>query len=122
MPFFSRLSTKLLQLGFQASKADVSLFMFNKGGLQMYILIYVDDIIIMSSSSSATDCLLIQLEAEFAVKDLGTLGYFLGIEVHHTSTGLILRQHKYIQDLLQPQIWPPLIVFRHLCFPTTSYS
>jgi hypothetical protein len=67
----------------------------------MYILIYVDDIITMSSSSSATDRLLTQLEADFAVKDLGNLGYFLGIEVHHTSSGLVLTQREYIQDLLQ---------------------
>lgn len=40
--WFSRLSSTVLQLGFQASKADVSLFIFNKGGIQMYILIYVD--------------------------------------------------------------------------------
>jgi hypothetical protein len=99
--WFSRLSGTLLQLGFHASKADVSLFIFNKGGIQMYILIYVDDIIIVSSSSSATDRLLAQLQAEFAVKDLGSLSYFLGIEVHHTPTGLLLTQHKYIQDILK---------------------
>lgn len=99
--WFSRLSSTLLQLGFHASKADVSLFIFNRGGIQMYILIYVDDIIIVSSSTAATDRLLTQLQADFAVKDLGSLGYFLGIEVHHTSPGLILTQRKYIQDLLK---------------------
>ena len=79
--WFSRLSTKLLQLGFSASKTDVSPFLFNKGGIQMYFLIYVDDIIIISSSSTATD-------------------YFLGIEVLHHRDGLTLTQHKYIHDLL----------------------
>lgn len=98
--WFSRLSSTLVQLGFTASKADVSLFIFNKGGVRMYILIYVDDIIIVSSSSLATNKLFAQLQVDYAVKDLGTLGYFLGIEVHHTPTGLILTQHKYIQDLL----------------------
>jgi hypothetical protein len=98
--WFSRLSTTLLQLGFLASKADISLFIFNKGGVHMYILFYVDDIIIVSSSSSATDRLLSQLQADFAVKDLGTLNYFLGIEVHHTSHGLLLTQQKYIKDLM----------------------
>jgi hypothetical protein len=98
--WFSRLSGTLIQLGFQASKADVSLFIFNQGGIHMYILIYVDDIIIVSSSSSATDQLLHPLQKEFAVKDLGKLGYFLGIEVHHTPTGLTLTQQKYIHDLL----------------------
>jgi hypothetical protein len=49
--WFSCLSSKLLQLRFIASKADVSLFIFNKKGIQMYMLIYVDDIIIISSST-----------------------------------------------------------------------
>jgi hypothetical protein len=87
-------------MGFQASKVDVSLFIFNQDGLQIYILIYVDDIIIVSSSSSATDKLLQQLCREFAMKNLGRLNYFLGIEVHHTSLRLILMQRKYICDLL----------------------
>ena len=50
--WFSRLSSKLLQLSFTPSKADISLFIFNKTGIRMYILIYVDDIIIISSSSA----------------------------------------------------------------------
>jgi hypothetical protein len=98
--WFSRLSKKLIDLGFSPSKADVSLFILNKGGVQIYILIYVDDIIIISSSSSTVDNLLSQLRADFAIKDLGRLAYFLGIECHHTSHVLILCQHKYIQDLL----------------------
>jgi histone deacetylase 1/2 len=98
--WFSHLSGTLLTLGFQASKVDVSLFIFNQDGLQIYIFIYVDDIIIVSSSSSATDSLLQQLRHEFAVKDLGRLNYFLGIEVHHNSSGLVLLQRKYIRDLL----------------------
>jgi hypothetical protein len=98
--WFSRLSSKLIQLGFTASKAHVSLFIFNKGDVQMYILIYVDDIIILSFSSAATDKLLVQLREDFAVKDLGVLSFFLGVEVHHTSTSFILTQRKYISDLL----------------------
>jgi len=42
--WYSRLSDKLIQLGFQASKADTSLFYFSKGGITMFILVYVDDI------------------------------------------------------------------------------
>jgi hypothetical protein len=66
----------------------------------MYNLIYVDDIINVSSSSLATNCLLEQLQVEFVVKDLGRLDNFLHIEAHHTSTRLILTQHRYIKDLL----------------------
>jgi hypothetical protein len=60
----------------------------------------VDDIIIISSSSVATDRLLQQLRQDFAVKDLGALSYFLGVEVNQSSQGIILSQRKYIKDLL----------------------
>lgn len=99
--WFARLSAKLLQLGFKASKADASLFIFNNGGIHMYMLIYVDDIIIVRSSSSATEKLLLQLQEAFAVKDLGSLSYFLGIEVNKLPEGIVLTQHKYIHDLLR---------------------
>ncbi|GKV46548.1 hypothetical protein SLEP1_g53521 [Rubroshorea leprosula] len=41
-----------------------------------------------------------QLGQEFAIKDLGRLNFFLGIEVHYTSFGLILSQSKYALDIL----------------------
>jgi hypothetical protein len=98
--WFPRLSSKLVQLGFLASKTDISSFLFNKDGVQIYFLIYVDDIIIISSSPAATDRLLGQLWDDFAVKDLEPLSYFLGIEVRHHPDGLTLTQRKYIHDLL----------------------
>jgi hypothetical protein len=64
------------------------------------VLIYVDDILITSSSSSAVRDLLSTLKQEFAVKDLGLLNYFLGIEVLPSSSGFLLPQHRYILDLL----------------------
>jgi hypothetical protein len=41
------------------------------------MLIYVDDIIITSSSPEAVTALLKNLRSEFALKDLGELNYFL---------------------------------------------
>ena len=37
---------------------------------------------------------------EFPVKDLGSLNFFLGIEVKPTHDGIVLAQEKYISDLL----------------------
>jgi hypothetical protein len=66
----------------------------------MYVLAYVDDLIIVSSSELATTNLLQQLDREFPIKDMGRLHYFLGIEVQASSSGLLLSQRKYIQELL----------------------
>jgi histone deacetylase 1/2 len=41
------------------------------------------------------------LGADFAVKDLGKLHYFLGLEVTHCDAGLTLTQQKYSMDLLR---------------------
>jgi histone deacetylase 1/2 len=99
--WYSRLSDKLQSLGFTPSKADISLFYYKKASVTIYLLVYVDDIIVASSSSSAVSDLLRTLQADFALKDLGPLHYFLGIEVQKTDQGLCLSQKKYTADLLQ---------------------
>ncbi|XP_071683827.1 uncharacterized mitochondrial protein AtMg00810-like [Lolium perenne] len=67
----------------------------------MYFLVYVDDIILVSSSSSTADALIVSLGTDFAVKDLGQLHFFIGLEVTHRDRGLIMTQKKYSMDLLQ---------------------
>lgn len=64
------------------------------------MLIYVDDIIVTSSSEKATTSLLKDLQDEFALKDLGDLNYFLA-EVTKTIDGTVLTQEKYALDLLK---------------------
>jgi hypothetical protein len=63
-------------------------------------LIYVDDIIVTSSSDPIT-AVLQDLTGNFAIKDLGALHYFLGIEVKSLHDGLILTQGKYCVELLE---------------------
>jgi hypothetical protein len=102
--WYSRLSSKLIALDFQASKADTSLFFYSQGNIQTFVLIYVDDIIVASSSDQATQALLQDLQKDFALKDLGELNYFLGIEVTKIKDGLLLTQEKYASDLLKGSI------------------
>jgi hypothetical protein len=99
--WFSRLSEKLIQLGFIGSKADSSLFIYQKNFVTMYLLIYVDDIIITGSAPAAITELLQLLRVDFAVKDLGDLHFFLGVEVLKLKSGLLLSQRRYIMDLLK---------------------
>jgi hypothetical protein len=93
--WYSRLSDKLQKLSFMASKGDTSLFFLNNKDVTIFVLVYVYDIIMASSSSSAMIALLRNLEKDFALKDLGDLHYFLVIEVTKINNGILLSQHKY---------------------------
>jgi histone deacetylase 1/2 len=67
----------------------------------MFVLVYVDDIIVASSSQATTRALLKNLERDFALKDLGDLHYFLGIEVKRSEGDLLLKQERYATEVLQ---------------------
>jgi histone deacetylase 1/2 len=98
--WYSRLSSKLIDLGFKASKSDMSLFIYSKGDVVIFMLIYVDDIIVTGNSMDAILALLRNLKQDFALKDLGDLHYFLGIEVRKDTKGIVLSQEKYARDIL----------------------
>jgi hypothetical protein len=56
-----------LKLGFKISKEDNSLFYLRNDDATVYILIYVDDIIVTSSMSHAVTTLLKRLGDDFAL-------------------------------------------------------
>lgn len=58
----------------------------------MYLLLYVDDIVLTASSTTLLHQVIESLRHEFSLKDLGDLHYFLGVSVQHTAVGLFLFQ------------------------------
>jgi hypothetical protein len=52
----------------------------------MYLLVYVDAIIIANSFDAAVEALLRDLKSDFALKDLVPLSYFWGIEVTQAAS------------------------------------
>ncbi|XP_020114487.1 uncharacterized protein LOC109728471 isoform X3 [Ananas comosus] len=99
--WFQRFTSFLSEIGFVGSTADPSMFVCHSSSGTLVLLLYVDDIIVTGSSSSLLDALIVTLQREFAMKDLGPLHYFLGIEVHRSPSGLHLSQQKYAHQLLQ---------------------
>ena len=64
------------------------------------VLIYVDDILIKGSNSVELQSFIAKFSKVFALKDLGNLSHFLGIEVLYGTSCIYLSQRKYIRDLL----------------------
>jgi histone deacetylase 1/2 len=66
-----------------------------------YLLLYVDDIILSASTTQLLHRLISNLKSEFAVKDMGPVSYFLGVDVRRNAHGFILSQSAYATDLLE---------------------
>lgn len=99
--WFTKLSTTVHKLGFKHARSDHSLFVRKSAHSLIYLLVYVDDIIITGSHNSEVQHVILCLNKEFALKDLGNLHYFLGIQVQNTHKGgLLLSQSKYVTDLV----------------------
>jgi hypothetical protein len=91
----------LLTLGFVEAKSNTSLFVFRRGVDTVYLLFYVDDIVLTTSSTMLLQHTISALKREFTMKDLGPLHHFLGVSVQHQADGLFLTQRQFTLDILE---------------------
>ena len=100
--WFGRFSSVVQEFGMLRSTADHSVFYHhNSSGQCIYLVVYVDDIVITGSDQDGIQKLKQHLFTHFQTKDLGKLKYFLGIEIAQSSSGVILSQRKYALDILE---------------------
>ena len=100
--WFGKFSKTMLSAGYFQSEGDHTLFIkHSNDGKVALLIVYVDDIIITGSDKEEIQNLEKYLATSFDIKALGMLTYFLGIEVAHSKSGIVLSQHKYILDLLR---------------------
>ena len=61
----------------------------------------MDDVTLTRNNSTLLCHLITLLNSKFKIKDLGSVHYFLGIEVTKIFMGLMLSQYKYTIDIIQ---------------------
>lgn len=88
--WFTQFASFVTTLGFRATRSDSSLFVLRRGTDIAYLLLYVDDIVLTGSSMSLLQNIVDRLRAKFAVKDMGPLRFFLGIDVKRTKDDFYL--------------------------------
>lgn len=98
--WFSKLSSFLVSHGFEQCKYDYSLFIKVHDSQFMALLVYVDDILIISTDSSSIIAIKNLLHQKFKIKDLGT-PKFLAIKIARSTKGISICQRKYVLYLFK---------------------
>jgi len=92
--WFEKFRNTLLTFSFTQSQYDSSLFFYKTTTGMVFLLVYVDDIILTGNDIGLITKLQHMLHSTFQMKDLRHLTYFLGLEVHSRDHDLILNQHS----------------------------
>jgi hypothetical protein len=64
-------------------------------------LLYIDDIVLVASSTTLIQHTISALKREFAMKDLRPLHHFLGVSVQHQANMFFLIQHQYALYIIE---------------------
>jgi len=91
--WFGRFNSVLIQFGMTRCEVDHSVFYFySSSGKCIYLVVYVDDIVITGDDEPGIRQLKEHLSQQFHTKTLGPLKYFLGIEVAQFAFGIVINQ------------------------------
>jgi hypothetical protein len=98
--WYGRIDSFLAILGFTKSKVDSNLYFKVMNDEPVILLLYVDDLFLTGEEKLIIDCKK-KLTAEFEMKYLGLMHYFLGLEVWQSLEKIFLNQGKYAVEILK---------------------
>ena len=78
--WYNSLRLTLCNWGFVNAKSDSSLFTLHQQNDIIWVLVYVDDILVTGNNSAAVNQFIQKINAKFSLKDLGPVSFFLGVE------------------------------------------
>lgn len=87
--------------GFEQGKADPCFYSKNIDNNWLFVLVYVDDILLVGKTNNMIVRAREMFANEFGIKDLGKIRQYLGIEVTRDNNGIFhLNQAKYIKKIV----------------------
>ncbi|PKU68032.1 Retrovirus-related Pol polyprotein from transposon TNT 1-94 [Dendrobium catenatum] len=99
--WYTTFTNYLIQIGFSHSQADPSLLILQRRHVQIYLLVYVDDILLTGNDTTAMNELVAQMKSRFTMNDLGSANHFLGIKIESTPDKYFLSQNLYANSIIQ---------------------
>ena len=99
--WYQKFDTFIRGLGFTRSKADHCVYFKLIGGRVIYLVLYVDDMLLVGNDKEIIQDLKTQFSSKFDMKDLGAANYILGMEIKRdrAKRKLWLNQRKYVETI-----------------------
>jgi histone deacetylase 1/2 len=93
----------LKSIEFIRSDADFSVYVAQVGNVKFFIVVYVNDLILVCNNKDKLLQVKEELFRKFEMKDLGDLHFFLGMEVErdHAQCLLYINQIEYLKEILK---------------------
>lgn len=93
----------MLRIGFKRCASDYCLYVKFEKGIRCYVLLYVDDLLIVCDDLNSLKVIKGLLAKEFAITDIGPADTFLGLHIEYNrKEGIIqLSQHQYLKNVLR---------------------
>jgi len=100
--WYHKLDTYIWGISFTTSKADHCVYFKLIGDHVIYLVLYVDDMLLLGNDKEIIQDLKAQLSSKFDMKDLGAANCILGMEIKRDrgKRKIWLNQRKYVQTIL----------------------
>eukprot|EP00253_Pinus_taeda_P029362 PITA_29362 len=98
--WYSRTDSYLLENGFEKCEGEPTVYIKEKYGKLLIVVLYVDDVIFTGNDVCLFENCKAVMKEEFEMTDMGLLRYFLGIEVDQNENGIFISQEKYVNEVL----------------------
>ncbi len=101
--WYHKFDTFIQGLGFTRSKAAHSVYFKLIGDHVIYLVLYMDDMLLVANDKKIIQYLKTQLSSKFYMKDLGAANYILDMEIKRdwAKRKLQLNQRNYVETILQ---------------------
>jgi hypothetical protein len=106
--WFQVLKEYLISKGFKCIIADPCIFIRIENGLPIFVLLYVDDVMLISNDKALIETLKTVLKMRFEVKDIGVADWILGLQIERYENGnaIWLGQPRYIMEMfIDAKMW-----------------
>jgi hypothetical protein len=96
-----KLDTTLMEVGFQQSTHEATVYQRGSGRTVLLVNVYIDNLIITSIEEMEVEAFKAQMKMAFNMTNFGVLSFYLGIEVRQDASNIILRKTHYAKRILE---------------------